>query len=46
MTDPGAIKRLSIAVVVDGTYTTDAQGNSTSAPRDQATLDQIKALVQ
>ena len=24
MTDPGAIKRLSVAVVVDGTYTTDA----------------------
>jgi flagellar M-ring protein FliF len=46
MTDPGAIKRLSVAVVVDGTYTTDAQGNSTYAPRDQAALDQIKALVQ
>jgi len=46
MTDPGAIKRLSIAVVVDGTYTTDAQGNSIYAPRDQATLDQIKSLVQ
>jgi flagellar M-ring protein FliF len=46
MTDPGSIKRLSVAVVVDGTYTTDAQGNSTYAPRPQATLDQIKALVQ
>jgi len=46
MTDPGAIKRLSVAVVVDGTYTTDASGNSTYAPRDQASLDQIKALVQ
>ncbi len=46
MTDPGAIKRLSVAVVVDGTYTTDAKGNSTYTPRDQATLDQIKALVQ
>lgn len=46
MTDPGAIKRLSVAVVVDGTYTTDAQGNQTYAPRDQATLDQIKSLVQ
>ncbi|HVY52286.1 MAG TPA: flagellar basal-body MS-ring/collar protein FliF [Devosia sp.] len=46
MTDPGAIKRLSVAVLVDGTYTTDAQGNSSYAPRDQATLDQIKALVQ
>jgi flagellar M-ring protein FliF len=46
MTDPGAVKRLSVAVVVDGTYTTDAKGNSAYAPRDQATLDQIKALVQ
>ena len=46
MTDPGAIKRLSVAVVVDGTYTADAQGNQTYAPRDQATLDQIKSLVQ
>jgi flagellar M-ring protein FliF len=46
MTDPGAIKRLSVAVVVDGTYATDASGNSAYAPRDQATLDQIKALVQ
>ncbi len=46
MTDPGAIKRLSVAVVVDGTYATDAKGNSAYAPRDQATLDQIKALVQ
>ncbi len=46
MTDPGAIKRLSVAVVVDGTYTTDASGNSTYAPRDQATLDQIQSLVR
>jgi flagellar M-ring protein FliF len=46
LTDPGAIKRLSVAVLVDGTYTTDAQGNSTYTPRDQAVLDQIKALVQ
>ncbi|MEO8758340.1 MAG: flagellar basal-body MS-ring/collar protein FliF [Devosia sp.] len=46
MTDPGAVKRLSVAVVVDGTYTTDPQGNSVYAPRDQSVLDQIKALVQ
>ena len=46
MTDPGAIKRLSVAVLVDGTYTTDPSGNSTYAPRDQAVLDQIKSLVQ
>ncbi len=46
MTDPGAIKRLSVAVVVDGLYTTDANGASVYAPRDQATLDQIQALVR
>ncbi|MBN9306784.1 MULTISPECIES: flagellar basal-body MS-ring/collar protein FliF [unclassified Devosia] len=46
MTDPGAIKRLSVAVLVDGTYTTDPQGNSKYTPRDQAVLDQIKSLVQ
>jgi flagellar M-ring protein FliF len=46
MTDPGAVKRLSVAVLVDGTYATDAQGNSVYTPRDQAVLDQIKSLVQ
>lgn len=46
MTEAGAVKKLSIAVLVDGTYTTDQQGNSTYAPRDQATLDQITALVK
>ena len=46
MTDPGAIKRLSVAVVVDGTYTTDPNGSAVYAPRDQATLDQIQSLVR
>ncbi len=46
MTDPGAIKRLSVAVLVDGTYATDAAGNSAYTPRDQATLDQLQALVR
>jgi flagellar M-ring protein FliF len=46
MTDPGAIKRLSVAVLVDGTYATDASGNSAYTPRDQATLDQLQALVR
>ncbi len=46
MTDPGSIKRLSVAVVVDGTYTADASGSSVYAPRDQATLDQIQSLVR
>jgi flagellar M-ring protein FliF len=46
MTDPGAIKRLSVAVLVDGTYATDASGNSAYTPRDQATIDQLQALVR
>lgn len=46
MTDPGSIKRLSVAVVVDGTYTTGADGSAIYAPRDQAILDQIQALVR
>jgi flagellar M-ring protein FliF len=44
--EAGGIKRLSIAVVVDGIYTTDADGNSIYAPRPQAELDQITALVK
>lgn len=43
--EPGSIKRLSVAVVVDGTYKQDAKGNSTYTPRPQKDLDQIKALV-
>jgi flagellar M-ring protein FliF len=46
VTEAGGIKRLSIAVVVDGTYVTDASGNSTYTPRTQAELDQITALVR
>ncbi len=44
--DSGGIKRLSVAVVVDGTYTDDGKGNMTYAPRATAQIDQIKALVQ
>ena len=42
----GGIKRLSIAVVVDGTYSTDANGNGVYTPRDQATLDQLTQIVR
>lgn len=45
-TDAGGIKRLTVAVVVDGSYTDDGKGNLTYAPRPQAELDQIKTLVQ
>ena len=46
VTEAGAIKRLSVAVVVDGVYTYDANGNAVYAPREQAEIDQITALVR
>src|SRR5690606_12594550 len=33
VTEAGALKRLSVAVVVDGSYVTDAGGNTTYTPR-------------
>ncbi len=46
VTDPGGIKRLSVAVAVDGSYATDANGAATYTPRSQAELDQLTALVR
>lgn len=46
VTEAGSIKRLSVAVVVDGIYTYDAAGNAIYEPRPQAELDQITALVR
>lgn len=46
VTEAGAIKRLSVAVVVDGTYTDDGQGNVTYAPRTADQLAQITSLVR
>jgi flagellar M-ring protein FliF len=45
-TGAGGLKRLTVAVAIDGTYTDDGKGNLTYAPRPQAQLDQIKTLVQ
>ncbi len=42
----GEVKKLSIAVLVDGTYATDDKGVKTYKPRDQKELDQIAALVR
>ncbi|HHB83876.1 MAG TPA: flagellar M-ring protein FliF [Devosia sp.] len=44
--EAGAIKRLSVAVLVDGVYTTDANGASTYAPRTEEELARIEALVR
>lgn len=42
----GEVKRLSVAVLVDGRYITDAEGVRTYEPRPQEELDQIAALVR
>lgn len=42
----GEIKRMSVAVLVDGRYTTDAEGKKTYEPRPQEELDRISALVR
>ncbi|HOV03097.1 MAG TPA: flagellar M-ring protein FliF C-terminal domain-containing protein, partial [Kaistiaceae bacterium] len=44
--EAGSIKRLSVAVLVDGVYTRDANGELAYAPRPQEQLDQIAALVR
>ena len=46
LTQAGGIKRLSIAVVVDGTYVADDAGNSTYTPRTPAEIEQITSLVK
>lgn len=47
VTEPGRVKRLSVAVLVDGTYTKGQNDNETTyAPRPQEELDRIAALVR
>ena len=42
----GDVKKLSVAVLVDGTYTTAPDGTQTYAARPQVDLDQISTLVK
>ncbi len=42
----GSVNRLSIAVLVDGSYTKDANGKTTYTPRSKEELEQIKLLVK
>jgi flagellar M-ring protein FliF len=42
----GNVKRISAAVLVDGTYKPDANGNPVYTPRSQQELDQIATLVK
>ncbi len=42
----GEIEKLSISVLVDGSYTEDAEGNKVYEPRSQQEMDQISSLVR
>jgi flagellar M-ring protein FliF len=43
--ETGTVRRLSIAVLVDGVYTTNEDGTTTYQPRSEAELEQLKTLV-
>ncbi|MBJ7578272.1 flagellar M-ring protein FliF [Devosia sp. MC532] len=45
-TEPGAVKRLSVAVVVDGSYADDGNGNLAYNPRSADEVSQILTLVR
>lgn len=44
--ESGSTRRLSVAVLVDGIYTTDAKGEQVYKPRTKEELEQIGALVR
>lgn len=44
--EAGAVKRLSVAVLVDGTYAPNEDGDVVYTPRSQETLDRIALLVR
>ncbi|PVB59695.1 flagellar basal-body MS-ring/collar protein FliF [Labrenzia sp. 011] len=44
--EAGQVERLSVAVLVDGTYEPNEDGDVVYAPRDQETLDRIAVLVR
>lgn len=44
--EPGRVKRLSVAVLVDGNYTKGANNEMTYAPRTKEDLERITALVR
>ena len=46
ISEGGKVKRISVAVLVDGTYAKGANGEVTYTPRPQADLDRIAALVK
>lgn len=44
--ETGNVKRLSVAVLVDGMYSVDEQGNETYTPRTEQELNKISTLVK
>nr|WP_244314057.1 flagellar basal-body MS-ring/collar protein FliF [Roseibium denhamense] len=44
--EAGRVTRLSVAVLVDGTYQPDGNGDAAYTPRSQETLDRIAVLVR
>ena len=46
VTEPGRVKRISVAVVVDGTYSKNDKGDIVYKPRSKEEIDQIAALVR
>ena len=44
--EAGIIKRLSVAILVDGTYTPDAEGKLQFAPRSEEEIKKLEKLVQ
>jgi len=44
--EPGSIKRLSVAVLVDGTYSFNSDGQRVYTPLPQKELDQLDSLVK
>ena len=44
--EPGGVKRLSVAVLVDGTYTKTEEGGQNYAPRDATQMDLLNKLVK
>ena len=45
ISEGGTVNKLSVAVLVDGTYTTDAEGKQTYAPRTEDEMKQLKTLL-
>ncbi|MBP9049873.1 MAG: flagellar M-ring protein FliF [Alphaproteobacteria bacterium] len=43
--ESGQVQKMSVAVLVDGTYTTDKEGKKTYQPRTKEELDRLTALV-